>query len=195
MMRAAALVMAALMLSAGCIGMSGDDEADTTDPNATNSTDPAASGSENGSANESHEHEEQPEPHWDNRTGEISGENVLVASTGTASEEKEIPATAREYQIRLTAEGGEIDGEIYPPECEQPEDSQETDCSEDLSTCEGTSCAEADGGTVWFNATTIDPGNWTVSMAKADPGASAVTYTLTFYYVDVHKPAPGHHEN
>lgn len=199
LMRAAALLMGLLLVTAGCLGFGGDDgeDAGTDDTNDTtvpdSGSDTTTGGNQTGSGD--HEHEPEPEPHWDNRTGEVTGTNLLVESQGEAVvEEIELPETATEFAVNLTAEDGEIDGELYPPGCEESDDEPGEDCSQSIDTYESDQeRAQPDGGSATWETSSPDPGTWTLRMWKADGGNNAVPYTVAFFYVDQHEPEPGHH--
>lgn len=191
-MRAAALLTGLLLLTAGCLGMGGGESDDASAPSSSDlpeSNDPTDPASGN------HTHEPKPEPHYVNRTGEVDGTNVVVGASGPANETVAIPATSRVLVINLTAEDGELNGEIYPPDCE--DESPNTigaQCSHDLNTYNSSQDQyTADGGSASWSTEDVSGGNWTVELYKADPGNQAVPYTLTFYYVDLHAPTPGHH--
>lgn len=198
-MRLVALLMALLMLTAGCLGFGGDDaDSDANDqlPDGDGDTNDTSEDNQNASTSEGddHEHEPEPEAHWDNRTGEVEGTNLVVQSDGMAEEQIELPETTSTFEVNLTAEEGELDAELYPPECEEQDDEPGEDCSHSLSTYEsGTETTQPDGGTATWSTEGPDPGTWTLRMWKADAGSSSVPYTLSFFYVDEHEPGPDHH--
>lgn len=189
-MRAAALLMGVLMLTAGCIGMGGDD----SETSANGGTVDANTSSTPATQDANHSHDPAPEPHWDNRTGEISGTNAVFLSNGIGNETIEIPDTSKTFEVTLTAEDGELDGELYPPECEEDDNTHGEDCSHSIDTFNGTQGQTAkDGGTATFSTEDPDAGNWTLRLFKSDPGNNDVPYTITFFYVDAHQPAADHH--
>lgn len=200
-MRAWIVLMGLLLVTAGCIGTNGDDAPEAS-TNA--SEDPAGDGPTSGSGTDgtdasggTHTHEAQPEPHWDNRTGEVDGTNAVVVAAGVTNETIEIPENTTEMRVRLQAESGELDGRLYPPGCEASSDptAPPSDCSHDMRTYNSTEeTLMPDGGVATWAGDDAERGNWTLAMHKADPGQTPVPYELTFFYVDVHKPAPDHHE-
>jgi hypothetical protein len=199
-MRAAALALTVLLLTTGCLGIGGEDEAETdapTDEGSDAGTDGSSDDGTDGAPNSTSDHEHQPEPerHWDNKTGEVSGTNVVVESQGEAAEETtEVPEAANELSITLSAEQGEIDAEVYPPGCEEQDDEPGEDCSASLSTMESDQEAtQPDGGNATFSTQDPDAGTWTIRMWKADAGDGSVPYTLEIWYLEEHAPGPDHH--
>lgn len=197
-MRPWIVLMGLLLVTAGCIG--GGDEADdaTTPSDAPNAQDPTTDAGSNATADGDHEHEAAPEPHWDNRTGEVQGTNAVFVTAGVSNETIEIPDTATDMRVRLQAESGELNARLYPPGCESSGDptAPPPECSHDMSTYNSTEeTFTPDGGVATWSGDAPDGGNWTLAMNKADPGQSPVPYTITFFYIDVHEPAPGHHES
>jgi len=196
-MRAAALLLGVLMLTAGCLGMGGDDDAgnetDVPDDSDGTSGDQAEGNQTDGTGD--HGHDPEPEAHWDNRTGEVTGTNLIVESQGEAVvEEIELPETAIEFSVNLTGEEGEIKGELYPPDCEESDDEPGEDCSTSMNTYQDeTEQAQPDGGSATYETQDPDAGTWTLRLWKADGGDSAVPYNLAFLYVDEHEPGPDHH--
>lgn len=202
-MRAAALLMAVLVLTTGCLGFGGDDGSDDTDDTeSADSQDPgqdqnsSTDGSQAGDDGTSdHEHEPEPERHWDNKTGEVQGTNLVVESQGEPAEETtEVPEAALELSVTLQAEDGEIDAEIYPPGCEEQDEEPGEDCSHSLST-QGSDAetTQPDGGNATWSTDEPAAGTWTMRLWKADAGDNAVPYTLEIWYLEEHEPAPGHH--
>lgn len=201
-MRAAALLMGLLLLTAGCLGMGEDDPEGTEDEGAPDAgdepEDQQPSEDENGDSDDQtgdHEHEAQPEAHWDNRTGEVAGTNLVVESQGEAAvEEIELPNTTTAFAFNLTAEEGELDIELYPPGCEESDDEPGEDCSESFATHDSQAeMLQPDGGSAEWSTESPDTGTWTLRMWKADAGQTAVPYSVSFFYIDQHEPTPGHH--
>lgn len=198
-MRALTLIAAALLLTAGCIGGSGGEETDDGSDAPTDGAEdgPTSTGSDNGTEG-THAHEAAPERHWDNRSGEVEGTNAVIVTQGITNETIPIPETVEQMRVRLAADSGEIDGNLYPPGCEPPADptAAPPECSHSLDTYNSTEeTLMPDGGVATWETEQGTGGNWTLEMTKADPGPSAVPYELTVFYVDVHEPAPGHHES
>lgn len=197
-MRAASLLIGLMLLTAGCLGLGGDDAEDAQDdvddaPEADGSANETNDSTSGGTSD--HGHEAQPEKHWDNKTGEVQGTNVLVESQGEAVEETtEVPEAALEVSITLSAEEGEIRGEVYPPGCEEQDEEPGEDCSHSLNTYDSQAeSTQPDGGNATWSTQEPDAGTWTIRLWKADAGNSAVPYTLTIWFLEEHEPAPGHH--
>lgn len=205
-MRQVALLVGALLITAGCLGFGGSDA--DPDPQAdagvsSPSTDrPAsnASGTANGSAVEDHDHEPEPEKHWLNLTGEVGGVRVVVATGETvANETIELPEDPTSLALTVTAEGGELDVDVLPPGCTDEPDllgvvnTQSPSCATSGSTANDTTEELApDGGTFSFSTENPEAGNWTVQVTKADQGANAVSYAIQAVYVDIHEPGADH---
>lgn len=185
-MRAAALLMAVLMLTAGCLGFGGDEEAEDAEDDPSGDTEPSQNSStEDGQAAEDgpgeHEHEPQRERHWDNKTGEVDSTNLIVDQGEPAEETTQVPAEALELSVTLST-NGTLQGEVYPPGCEEESEEPGEDCSHSL---------DGDGAS-W---STEDPGDgtWTIRLWKDEPGADPIPYTLEIWFAEEHEPAPGHH--
>lgn len=198
LMRVPALLVASLVLTTGCLGLGGDDaedaDVDAGDDAGANASDEDTSG-EAGGGTSDHEHEAEPERHWDNKTGEVQGTNYLVGSEGDAAEETtEVPDAALEFSITLTVEEGEVDAEIYPPGCEESDEEPGEDCSTSLGTVDSDQEAmEPDGGNATWSTDDPDAGTWTIRLWKADAGTDPVPYTLEVWFLEEHLPGPGHH--
>jgi hypothetical protein len=194
-MRAAAILAGLLLLTAGCIGMGDDSDESESQEVSPDSNSDGAAGDAPGDNSTDHGHEAKPEKHYDNRTGEVEQTNGLFFTRGDPSNETiEVPDTAQNLHINLTAEDGEINGEIFGPDCEDTSGTIGSDCSEDLDTYNNSQEAnEGDGGEASWSTDSPNGGNWTVKLYKGDPGTAPVSYTLEFYYVDEHKPAADHH--
>lgn len=194
-MRAAAVLLGLVLLTAGCLGMGGDDPEDEAGPSSDGSAPGtnASTGSDASGAN--HSHEPAPEPHWDNRTGEVDSRRPLIADGTNASEEFTLPDTAIKLIVNLTAESGEIDGEIYPPDCSEEGGSPGEDCSHDLNTYNGSQAPQmADGGSASWTTQDPEGGNWTIRLYNENTQGDSIPYELTIYFVDEHEPAGDHHQ-
>lgn len=189
-MRAAALLTALMLLSAGCIGMGGDDADSDAETASTDAPGSSSATNATGATNDSHAHEAKPEPHFDNRTGETSSTKIGIPGGASgyqgapSTENLTVPAKSSVLRINLTADSSEIDAEIYGPDCERSPNQFGNSCSQSLRTSEDQS-----------SFSTNDPaeGNWSVDLHTGETGSSSASYTLTFYYVDAHKPSGDHH--
>jgi hypothetical protein len=190
-MRAAALLMAVLMLTAGCLGMGGDEaddsssdaDADDADGSQDDGNDDASTTNDSTDSSGDHSHQAQPEKHWDNKTGEVDSTNVVVDEGEPAEETTEVPAEANEFSVTLSSEGNtSIRGEVYPPDCDEQGDDPGEDCSHTL-----------DGDGTTYSTTDPADGSWTIRLWKAEPGTDSVPYTLEIWYLEEHEPGPGHH--
>lgn len=200
-LRFAVALASVLLLTAGCLGggggNSGAETASTSSEDASADAPPAANSSEDG-----HEHEPQPERHYVNVTGEVEGTSTGFGGINHhANETVAVPEGAHSLAITVEVEGGELDVGVLPPECtNEPEyagsiETSTPDCQTTGSTTNDTSEKLApNGGTFRFAKDRSEAGNWTVDLGKDDAGVNAVSYAITAVYVDVHEPAPGHHE-
>lgn len=197
LMRAAVLLMGLLLATAGCLGIGGDssDDASSETGETQAGGDAGANGTDNATGGtQEHDHEPEPEPHWDNRTGEVPGPGLVVGSVDVEEENLSVPDTAKTLEVTLQAESGEIRAELYPPDCEESGGGFGESCSETMDTFNDTAGRfAADGGQSSFSTPRPSPGNWSLVMAKGDPGPASVPYTVTFFYVDEHEPEAGHH--
>jgi len=190
------MIAAVLLLTTGCIGMGGDDVGDDSGDNLDKETNGPNDQTNSTDAADDHEHEPEPEPHTEERTGEVEQTNLVVGTSGApANETFEIPEKAGPLVFNLSVDSGEINGEIFPPDCEDNSPNQQgAECSEDLDTYNSTEGQSAgDGGEATWETESPQAGNWTVELYKADPGSSSVPYTLTAFYIDVHGPSGDHH--
>lgn len=197
-MRAVTILMALVLAAAGCLGVGGDSDDNSADGvDSVDANDTQDDGSTDGTGDDSgeHGHEAQPEPHYDNRTGEVPSRTPLIADNTNATEELSLPGTALNLYINLSSESGEIDGEIYPPGCAEQDEERGESCSEDLNTYNGSEAPQmADGGSASWNTQSPNEGNWTVRLFNENTQGDSIPYTLNFYYRDEHEPAPGHHQ-
>lgn len=198
-MRVAALLTALMLLTAGCIGMGGDEgdsDAETASTDAPG-TSPGTNATE--ATNGSHGHEPTPERHFINITGELSGVNAVAATTAFGNETVELPKDPNSASFTIKVDSGELFIEIYPPDCEDENElvffsTQGPDCATSGSTMNGTSeRVSGNGGTFAHSAEDPKGGNWTIELQKSDAGANAVSYTIVTEYVDIHKPGGNHH--
>lgn len=202
-MRSVTVLLGLALLTAGCLGMGGDDSGTDADTASTSSPAPSpnASSTTNGSASGDHGHEPQPEKHWTNITGEISGVSTGAGGVNhVANETLGVPDTAQSLTIRVQTENGELNAGFLAPGCtNEPEyppgiELQGPDCEESGTTTNDTSeKLTPNGGTVTFSTEQPKGGNWTVEMSKDNTGASTISYTVTAVYIDVHEPAADHH--
>lgn len=199
-MRAVALLAGVLLLTAGCLGMGGDETDTEASPSSVEESATNDSQSPGASPTEDHDHEPAPEKHWVNITGEVSGAHaVFVGINSFENETFEVPSGVQSLEITVRAEGGELYISVLDPDCtDEPEilgfvQTSSPSCEESGSTMNGTSEeVQPDGGTFEFSQDQPKEGNWTIEMSKSDSGTNAVGYTITAAYVDVHEPSSDH---
>jgi hypothetical protein len=157
-MRWQALLLAALVLTSGCLGMGGDEandtqDLDTQDTETTNTTD------------------EDPEPtnrtEWSKETfeGTITGTTFLAPSP--PSEGQSFTFTAQSgietLFVNVTTDGGDLRVLVAGPDCEI-----NSACEEETQT---------EGGEGQYVNESAAPGEWDVRLFPADPVAAQVGYT------------------
>lgn len=163
-MNARALLLAAVLVTAGFAGCIGGDDAsdDEGEFASTNETDPA------------NETDEQPAPQrtWTNETfeGEITGFNAVAVSATNGDNMQTFAAETGidVLYLNLTAEGGALNMWIGGPDCDVS-GNQIPGCADEASTSSG----EAS-----YVNETPDAGEWQVRLAVGDPVGVQVSYTL-----------------
>lgn len=150
-----ALAMAALLLSAGCIGFGGDgDDANNT----TNDTNGTPNATEQGN-----------QPGWtsENRSGSVPATSAVV---GEQAVEETFEVNGSELLLNLSAEGGELEMcLIKGGGNESGNDSQQQECDETVTTQDGNAS---------FQATNPEPGEWTARLTATEAQSSEVQYEL-----------------
>lgn len=148
------LGVAALLLTAGCIGFGGDDGETNETTNETN----------NNSTIEGKEDQEE----WssENRSGSVPATSALVGEEA-AEESFEVDGSA--LVLNLSAEGGELDMCIQKPAGNESSNDSQEDCDETVTTQDGNATFEADEP---------EAGNWTVRLSAADASSSEIEYEL-----------------
>lgn len=104
---------------------------------------------------------------YDNRTGTVSGTNA-VATEASSSESFNVSEDARELQLDLSAEGGELDVCIQAPDGGN-ESEEESECAAEEST--------QDGNLTWSTSSPAH-GGWTIEMTAQGVGPQSVDYEL-----------------
>lgn len=153
-MRWTVLLLAALVSTAGCIGFSDDGEG----ADGNNTTDDDFDLNETESTNQTSSDGWQSE----NRSGTVEGAALPVGPTGT-EETFTLENGTVALALNLTADGGELELSISPPDCE------DASCEESVTTQDGNAS---------YSTTDPTAGEWTVTLSPATPGVSSIEYEL-----------------
>ncbi len=152
-----ALLLAPMLLTAGCIGLPGDggEEENATPEEANETMDVEDDGAE-----------------WmrENRTGSVSGSSAFFAEEG---ENESFTVSASTLMLNLSAENGELEMCIQEPGNESANESNgsaQEDCDENVTT---------EDGEASFEQQAPESGEWTVRLTAAEPSASDIDYELS----------------
>ncbi len=152
-----ALILASVLLLAGCLGGGGDTSLD--EQSAAGNTTTEAPVNESSTPEFTWTHEE--------KTGTVEGTNAAAVTVGAEQESVRIVEGATNLILNFTAEDGELWVDIVPPGCSGGASS---DCSHRADTTDGTST---------WSTTNPESGAWTVYLYKGDPGVSPVDYVVS----------------
>lgn len=149
-----ALGLAALLLTAGCFGLGGD-EAEGNDTPERNNTTPTA------------EDEEEREQ-WtrENRSGSVPATSTLV---GEEAAEESFEVNGSALVLNLSAEGGELEMCIQKPSGNESGNASQDSCDETQTT---------EDGNATYETTEPEAGNWTVRLSASEASSSEVEYEL-----------------
>lgn len=150
----------------GTTGTSGPTRTPTSSPNSTSPSSPSPSGtgsppygttqSPNGTANATSEWT------YDNRTGSVSGANLLVSGP-SAEEALSVASGVLQMFLNVTASGDELTVVVTPPGCES------ADCEKEQTTQDG-------NASLSFSAP--PEGSWSVRLAAEGLGPVSSEYAL-----------------
>ncbi|PSG97337.1 hypothetical protein BRD56_06670 [Thermoplasmatales archaeon SW_10_69_26] len=160
-MRWQALLLAAMVLTTGCIGMG--DDADQDVDSQTNDDTP----SEDEQLNDTETDEPQTRTEWSTETYEGSITGTTVFTPEQTSDGQSFSFTVengtQQLFINLTTDGGELTMYVAGPDC-----SANDDCEEQV---------ETESGEAQYAAEAPGAGEWNVRFFPQDPVASDVSYT------------------
>lgn len=104
----------------------------------------------------------------ENRTGSISGANLIVANQATAEEVFTVENGTATLLLNLTVEGDDVEMTVIPPGCE------DSSCEQTAATSDGNASLTVDAP---------DEGEWTVELAGQGTGFSSADYNLEIVLV------------
>jgi hypothetical protein len=161
-MRWSVFLVAALVLTTGCLGMGGDD--------ATSTDDTAEPATDDNATSEDEPEQASPEPtiEWRNETyeGTVTGTTVFTPGATSEGDGQSFTFDAapgiQTLFVNLTAEGGELTMNVAGPDCEI-----NSPCEESV---------ETSGGEAQYVNETPTSGEWNVRFF-VEPAGAQVDYT------------------
>ena len=159
-MRWQALLLAAMVLTTGCIGMGGDDADQDVDAQSNDDT-----RTEDEELNETDEPQTRTEWSTETYEGSITGTTFFAPEQTSDGQSFSFTVENGTQQlfINLTSDGGELTMYVAGPDCSANEE-----CEEQV---------ETESGEAQYAAEEPGAGEWNVRFFPQDPVASDVSYT------------------